>query len=89
MILKQRKIYLTKLLELLANCGGLRRSHHQQLTLLINNQMPTISTNKELLNVINEDVKNVKQFTKMPAISDELYNELLEEFNNDSYYFFN
>ena len=43
----------------------------------------------ELLNVINEDVKNVKQFTKMPAISDELYNELLEEFNNDSYYFFN
>ena len=51
--------------------------------------MPTISTNKELLNVINEDVKNVKQFTKMPAISDELYNVLLEEFNNDSYYFFN
>ena len=45
--------------------------------------MPTISTNKELLNVINEDVKNVKQFTKMPAISEELYNELLEEFNND------
>ena len=37
--------------------------------------MPTISTNKELLNVINEDVKNVKQFTKMPAISEELYNE--------------
>ncbi len=57
--------------------------------LLINNQMPTISTNKELLNVINEDVQNVKQFTKMPAISEELYNELLEEFNNDSYYFFN
>ena len=51
--------------------------------------MPTISTNKELLNVINEDVKNVKQFTKMPAISDELYNELVKEFNNDSYYFFN
>ena len=51
--------------------------------------MPTISTNKELLNVINEDVKNVKQFTQMPAISEELYNELLEEFNHDSYYFFN
>ena len=51
--------------------------------------MPTISTNKELLNVINEDVKNVKQFTKMPAISEELYNELLREFDNDSYYFFN
>ena len=51
--------------------------------------MPTISTNKELLNVINEDVENVKQWTKMPAISEELYNELLREFNNDSYYFFN
>ena len=51
--------------------------------------MPTISTNKELLNVINDDVENVKQWTKMPAISDELYNELLKEFDNDSYYFFN
>ena len=51
--------------------------------------MPTISTNKELLNVIIEDVENVKQWTKMHAISDELYNELLKEFNNDSYYFFN
>ena len=49
----------------------------------------TEDTNIELLNVINEDVQNVKQFTKMPAISDELYNELLKEFNNDSYYFFN
>ena len=49
----------------------------------------TEETNIELLNVINEDVENVKQFTKMPAISDELYNELLKEFNNDSYYFFN
>ena len=51
--------------------------------------MPTTSTNKELLNVINEDVQNVKQFTKMPAISDELYNELLKEFNNQRQYFFN
>ena len=51
--------------------------------------MPNLSTNNELLNVINEDVKNVKQFTKMPAISEELYNELLREFDNDSYYFFN
>ena len=32
---------------------------------------------------------NIKQWTKMPAISDELYNELLREFDNDSYYFFN
>ena len=49
----------------------------------------TKETNIELLNVINEDVENVKQWTKMPAISDELYAELLKEFNNDSYYFFN
>ena len=49
----------------------------------------TEDMNKELLNVINSDVESVKQFTKMPAISDELYNELLKEFNNDSYYFFN
>ena len=49
----------------------------------------TEETNIELLNVINSDVENVKQFTKMPAISDELYAELLKEFNQDSYYFFN
>ena len=49
----------------------------------------TEETNIELLNVINEDVQNVKQFTKMPAISDELYDELVKEFNQDSYYFFN
>ena len=52
-------------------------------------QNVTEDMNIELLNVINEDVENVKQFTKMPAISEELYNELLREFNNDSYYFFN
>ena len=51
--------------------------------------MPNLSTNLELLNVINEDVKNVKQFTKMPAISDELYAELVKEFNNERKYFFN
>ena len=49
----------------------------------------TEDMNIELLNVINSDVESVKQFTKMPAISDELYAELLKEFNNDSYYFFN
>ena len=51
--------------------------------------MPNLSTNHELLNVINEDVENVKQWTKMPAISDELYQELLKEFNNERLYFFN
>ena len=52
-------------------------------------QNVTKETNIELLNVINSDVQNVKQWTKMPAISDELYDELVKEFNNDSYYFFN
>ena len=51
--------------------------------------MPTISTNKELLNVINEDVKSVKEWSNMPPISEELYNELIKEFNNNSQYFFN
>ena len=51
--------------------------------------MPTISTNKELLNVINDDVKSVKEWSQMPPISDELYNELLKEFNNERLYFFN
>ena len=49
----------------------------------------TKEMNKELLNVINSDVQNVKQWTKMPAISDELYDELVKEFKQDSYYFFN
>ena len=52
-------------------------------------QNVTEEMNIELLNVINDDVQNVKQWTKMPAISDELYAELVKEFNNDSYYFFN
>ena len=54
-----------------------------------NSQNVTKETNIELLNVINSDVENVKQWTKMPAISDEVYAELVKEFNNDSYYFFN
>ena len=33
-------------------------------------QNVTKETNIELLNVINSDVENVKQWTKMPAISD-------------------
>ena len=52
-------------------------------------QNVTKEMNIELLNVINDDVESVKQFTKMPAISDELYAELVKEFNQDSYYFFN
>ena len=32
---------------------------------------------------------NIKEWTNMPPISDELYNELLKEFNNERQYFFN
>ena len=52
-------------------------------------QNVTKEMNIELLNVINEDVENVNKWSKMPPISDELYQELLKEFNQDSYYFFN
>ena len=51
--------------------------------------MPNLSTNSELLNVINEDVKSLKEWTNMPPISEELYNELVKEFNNERKYFFN
>ena len=49
----------------------------------------TEDMNIELLNVINEDVENVKQWSKMPPISEELYQELVKEFNNERKYFFN
>ena len=32
---------------------------------------------------------NIKEWTNMPPISDELYNELVKEFNNERQYFFN
>ena len=51
--------------------------------------MPSISTNKELLNVINDDVQSIKEWSNMPPISEELYNELVKEFNNERKYFFN
>ena len=51
--------------------------------------MPNLSTNLELLDVINEDVKSLKQWTNMPPISEELYNELVKEFKNERKYFFN
>ena len=54
-----------------------------------NQKNVTEEMNQELLNVINEDVENVNKWSKMPPISDELYNELLKEFNTNSYYFFN
>ena len=54
-----------------------------------NQKNVTEEMNEELLNVVNSDVQNVKQWTKMPAISEELYNELVKEFNTNSHYFFN
>ena len=54
-----------------------------------NQKNVTEEMNQELLNVINEDVENVNKWSQMPPISDELYNELLKEFNTNSYYFFN
>ena len=32
---------------------------------------------------------NLKEWTNMPPISEELYNELVKEFNNERLYFFN
>jgi len=32
---------------------------------------------------------NTNEWTNMPAISDELYQELVKEFNNERLYFFN
>ena len=49
----------------------------------------TEDMNIELLNVINEDVESIKEWTNMPPISEELYNELVKEFNNERKYFFN
>ena len=46
----------------------------------------TYAAQMELTNVPED---SLKQWTNMPPLSDELYNELLKEFNNDSYYFFN
>ena len=54
-----------------------------------NQKNVTEEMNIELQNIINEDVENVNKWSKMPPISDELYNELLKEFNTNSYYFFN
>ena len=32
---------------------------------------------------------NIKEWTNMPPISEELYNELVKEFDNERKYFFN
>ena len=46
----------------------------------------TYAAQMELTNVPED---SLKQWTNMPPLSEELYNELLREFDNDSHYFFN
>ena len=46
----------------------------------------TYAAQIELTNVPED---SLKQWTNMPPLSEKLYNELLKEFDNDSYYFFN
>ena len=46
----------------------------------------TYAAQMELTNVPED---SLKQWTNMPPLSEELYNELLREFDNNSYYFFN
>ena len=46
----------------------------------------TYAVQTELTNVPED---SLKQWTNMPPISEELYNELVKEFNNERKYFFN
>ena len=50
------------------------------------NKEHTYAAQMELTN-IPED--SLKEWTNMPPISEELYNELVKEFNNERLYFFN
>ena len=50
------------------------------------NKEQTYAAQIELTNVPED---SLKQWTNMPPISEELYNELVKEFNNQRQYFFN
>ena len=50
------------------------------------NKEQTYAAQIELTNVPED---SLKQWTNMPPISDELYQELVREFNNERHYFFN
>ena len=50
------------------------------------NKEHTYAAQMELTNVPED---SLKQWTNMPPINEELYNELLKEFNNQRQYFFN
>ena len=50
------------------------------------NKEHTYAAQMELTNVPED---SLKEWTNMPPISDELYQELVKEFNNERLYFFN
>ena len=50
------------------------------------NKEHTYATQIELTNVPED---SLKEWTNMPPISEELYNELVKEFDNQRMYFFN
>ena len=50
------------------------------------NKEHTYAAQMELTNVPED---SLKRLTNMPPISEELYNELVKEFNNERLYFFN
>ena len=50
------------------------------------NKEQTYAAQMDLTNVPED---SLKQWTNMPPISDELYQELVREFNNERLYFFN
>ena len=50
------------------------------------NKEHTYAAQIELTNVPED---SLKEWSNMPPISEELYNELVKEFNNERLYFFN
>ena len=75
---------------MLANCGGLRRSNQSQIINLNYQQiMKTDHTYAAQMELTNVPEDSLKQWTNMPPISEELYQELVKEFNNERLYFFN
>ena len=50
------------------------------------NKEQTYAAQMELTNVPED---SLKEWSNMPPISDELYQELVKEFNNERLYFFN
>ena len=75
---------------MLANCGGLRRSNHQPFySTYLQQIMKTDHTYAAQMELTNVPEDSLKQWTNMPPISEQLYQELVKEFNNERLYFFN